>query len=90
MTGLVAAGYAGNARRYAFNQALREHYGAAGGLFDIAALESASGRVGFEYRNQRIEALDPALTDDGGHLNSLGQRRIGSALVHHLASLDVQ
>ena len=90
LIGRTPAGYASNARRHAFNQALREYYGATGALFDIAALESASGQVNVNYQNQRIEALDPGLTDDGGHLNSRGQRLIGGALVHHLASIESQ
>lgn len=90
LVGSTPAGYASNARRQMFNQALREHYGSNGGLFDIAALESASGRVGLDYRGARIAALDPALTDDGGHLNTLGQRLLGGALVHHLATLGSQ
>lgn len=87
LIGSKPAGYIANARRQEFNTVLREHYGASGQLFDIAALESASGKISVDDDGVRIAALDPALTDDGGHLNLLGQRLLGAALVHHLATL---
>lgn len=87
LLGKQPAGYESNARRHAFNESLRAHYGANDDLFDIAALESGHGRTGVNYNGQRIEALDPALTEDGGHLNDQGQRVIGGALARHLAAL---
>jgi hypothetical protein len=87
MLGQAPAGYASNARRAQFNLVLRQHY-AGQPLFDIAALESEGGRSGVDYGNSRLETLDPALTSDGGHLNSQGQRLIGGALVHTLAGLQ--
>jgi hypothetical protein len=85
--GRMPAGYEVNERRQKFNHLLRDHYAGKGVLFDIAELESASGKVSVDYEGEIIPAMNPAYTTDGGHLNALGQQIVGSALVHHLASL---
>lgn len=85
--GKQPGGYADNARRHTFNEAVRNRYGNDPRLFDIAALESHAGRNSVEAGGARIEFLDPALTDDGGHLNEAGQRLLGNALIAHLATL---
>jgi len=90
LMGSEPEGYGSNARRHAFNQALREHYGNKNILFDIASIESGFGRSNVDYGGEHVETLDPALTTDGGHLNAQGQRLIGGALVHHLATASVR
>lgn len=86
--GKEPGGYASNARRYAFNEALRAHYGESRRLFDIAALESNRGQSGGEYHGARIESLNPRIASDDGHLNDAGERLLGSALISHLATVS--
>jgi hypothetical protein len=87
LLGKEVGGYASNARRHVFNQALRAHFGTGKQLFDVAALESNRGQSGVDYRGERIESLDPHLASDDGHLNSAGERLLGGALIAHLASV---
>jgi hypothetical protein len=82
--------FAENAQRQIFNRALREHYRDQHVLFDLAAFESDSGRVNGSFDAKTVEALDPQLASDSGHLNVRGERLIGGALVHHLATLGRQ
>lgn len=89
MLGKTPSGYLENLRRYEFNQVLRAHFGNGPALFDLAALESLQGTSTFTIDNQTIETLAPAITDDGGHLNELGQRLIASAWIHHLSALTL-
>ena len=87
--GKTPAGYVENARRDEFNAVLRQKF-AANRLFDVARLEAQGGAqpVLFDYEGRTLEALDPALTSDGGHLNDAGKRVVGSAFVKFLANLD--
>lgn len=64
-----------NAARERFNALMRAEYGASGRLFDVAAIESAGLSGALRYRTSatgEFLAMDPALTSDGGHLNSHG------------------
>lgn len=71
-------GLAENARREVFNRVLRERFGPAGRLFDLAAIEGGgAGR------------LNPALSSDGGHLNDAGARLVAQRFVAFLAGLPV-
>jgi hypothetical protein len=79
-----------NARRGEFNSRLRTAYQGRAPLFDLARLEATSVAgtlVAAEWQGRKIPALDPASTDDGGHLNAAAQDRIARALVGYLASL---
>lgn len=87
LMGRVPAGYESNVMRKEFNEILRAHYADSSRLFDIAAIESDFGKVAIEHEGRRIEALDPALTYDGGHLNDRGRRLVGGALAHHLVKI---
>ena len=88
LLGKEPGGYASNARRRAFNEALRARFGAGQHLFDIAALESNRGRSGVEYRGERVESLSPQIASDDGHLNDRGERLLGGALIIHLATVS--
>ena len=90
LLGKTPAGYIENAKREEFNAVLRQKFGT-GRLFDVAKLESqgGAGPVGFDYEGRHFEALDPALSSDGGHLNDKGKRVLGSAFMKFLASLPV-
>jgi lysophospholipase L1-like esterase len=90
LLGRKPAGYAENTRRQQFNDALREHYQAQGEsslLFDLAALESGHARHVITDDGKQVEVADPALLEDGAHLNQRGQALLGGALAHHLATL---
>jgi lysophospholipase L1-like esterase len=88
LLGKEPGGYASNARRHAFNEALRARYDESKRLFDIAALESNRGQSGAEYRGARIESLNPGIASDDGHLNEAGERLLGGALISHLATVS--
>lgn len=88
LLGKDPGGYAANARRHAFNAAVRSRYGNDPRLFDIAKLESGAGRSAVDADGTRVEVLDPALTTDGGHLNEAGERLLGNALIAHLAAVS--
>lgn len=84
LMGKAPAGYAVNARRQEFNEILRAQI-PANELFDIAKLESASER--FKHEGKQIEALDPTLTYDGGHLNEKGQQLVAASMIDFLARI---
>ena len=78
---------AANARRCEFNQRLRERF-ADRPVFDLARAEAT--RLDGTPQSFRLEgityaSLVGAYTDDGGHLNALGQRRLGGALLAFVA-----
>jgi len=76
-----------NARRHEFNELLRESFDE-GRIVDIARAESTAsdGSESTFARNGRLYAcMRPDLSCDGGHLNELGERRVGSEMVSKLA-----
>lgn len=78
---------ASNVRRHAYNERLRAAF-ASGPLFDLAAVESThpdGRRETFELAGGVHPALVPAYTDDGGHLNALGAKVAGRAMIRFLA-----
>lgn len=68
-----------NAARHAFNTRLRERYGKAGTVFDLARIES-----GPESPPPR---LLPEYTSDGGHLNEPGRVAVASGFLKFFESL---
>lgn len=88
LMGKFPYGYESNAIRMQFNEELRSRYDQRH-LFDIAKLQAFGGTKPqvFEINGRsNVEALDPALTWDGGHLNEAGQRLVASALINFLAA----
>ena len=87
MLGREPARYAQNGNLNDFNTAIRQRFAQPGALFDLARLESTGNGAPtqFERNGHLIPALDPALTDDGGHLNDRGKAVVGSAWVKFLA-----
>ena len=78
---------AANARRCEFNQRLREHFSHQP-LFDLARAEATrpdGASQSFRLAGVTYASLVASYTDDGGHLNALGQRRLGSALLAFVA-----
>jgi hypothetical protein len=76
-----------NVRRFEFNQLLRATYGA-DQIVDIAAWESRDSEgtpTTFEKHGQRFPQLNPAFTDDGGHLNEIGGEVVATEMIRVLA-----
>jgi lysophospholipase L1-like esterase len=86
LLGRTPAGYEDNARRQQFNNHLRQRYSRDGQLFDVAGIES-EGVETYQYQGHPLETLNPALTNDGGHLNAEGQQRVAARLIKFLAAL---
>jgi hypothetical protein len=79
-----------NARREAFSDLLRSRYGGREPLFDLAREESTAPdgqRETGTWGGRPVPALVPAYTDDGGHLDAVGARRVATALVSMLGPL---
>ncbi len=73
-----------NWRRAALNDLIRNTFSRSGRVFDLAALESTSAdgsKCMTRYRSNRIPALDPQYSDDGGHLNRTGQTYVARKFV---------
>ena len=75
LLGKQPAQYIENAKRAEFNELVRAHYKSGSRLFDLARVEADGGGTHTVVRvaGRDVEALDPALTDDGGHLNERGE-----------------
>lgn len=79
---------AANVKRADFNRRLREAF-PGDPVFDLAAVESAGpggAPAVFESGGRSYPALHPAFTEDGGHLNALGERAAGKAAIEFIAS----
>lgn len=88
--GSGAFGERENVKREQYNALLRATFEGREPLFDLAKLESTSeaGEVEtFERDGRAWTALSPSYTDDGGHLNAAGRRRVAKALAELLARL---
>ena len=86
--GLAVWEDAANAKRSDFNQRLIDHF-AADPVFDLARVEStdpAGAPTSFAYAGGRYASLHASYTDDGGHLNNLGQRVAATAAIHFLGA----
>lgn len=81
-----------NVRRGEFNTLLREQYLADNRLFDLAKFETqATGTSCMaQVDGKNVEALCPEITSDGGHLNELGQRVLGTELVNFISTLPTK
>ena len=76
-----------NARRNEFNALLRARY-AGEPVFDLAAIEATrpdGRRETYRLAGRTYDALVPAYTDDGGHLNEAGRVRAAAGLIQTLA-----
>jgi len=82
------SGYAENAQRQEFNDYLRARYVRQGRLFDLARIE-AGGAPGCQFQGRPGEMLNPALTYDGGHLNSQGEQVVAAKFLKFIAALSL-
>lgn len=82
--------YKDNINRNKFNEMLKAEYAGKAPFFDLALLEAA-GPDGepsvFIKDGEQIMTLANEYTDDGGHLNAEGSRRIAEQLLIFLANL---
>jgi lysophospholipase L1-like esterase len=75
--------------RHRYNTLLRAEYAGKAPIFDIAALESTRDdgtRTTFRYKGEDVPFMNPELTNDGGHLNVAGQRKVAERFLALLAS----
>lgn len=76
--------------RHQYNELMRRTYQGKEPIFDLARLESTNvdgTPIGFRYKGQRVDALAPAWTTDGGHLNEAARRQFAKTLLVTLASV---
>jgi len=78
-----------NLTRQRYNEMLRVTYGGREPVFDLAFFESRrpdGGAASVRYQGQEVPVLAREWTNDGGHLNPRGRRRIAEAFLATLAS----
>lgn len=78
-----------NINRNKFNELLKARY-TNEYLFDLATIESTrpdGSRSDFVHEGRRYFAMEEKYTDDGGHLNRIGQRVVAEQLLIFLAKL---
>jgi hypothetical protein len=78
-----------NVKRAEFNKLLYETYPKEQ-IFDLARVESTlpdGTRSSFTKNGETYYSLASIYTNDGGHLNDLGQRRVASEMAHFLAGM---
>lgn len=78
-----------NKTRNLFNAELRRRFGDS--VFDLAGLEATrpdGNKVFFKDADGTYDLMNPAYTDDGGHLNELGSQLIAIDLLIYLLSLN--
>jgi hypothetical protein len=76
-----------NIKRAEFNRRLKESFGA-DTVFDLARIEATAPNgqlTTFEQGGQSYFSLYPGYTDDGGHLNTLGQQIVGAEAIRFMA-----
>ena len=77
-----------NVKRAKFNELLLKTF-SNDPVFDIAKIESTrldGSREEFLYKDKKYNSLVPEYTDDGGHLNKLGQHVVATKFIHFLAN----
>jgi len=84
--------YAENIKRNRFNEKMRQEFANDGTVFDLAKIESTyaeGNRFLFEKDGNEYEALIPEYTEDGGHLNTLGQKIVAMEFINFLANVPI-
>jgi len=80
-----------NIARNAFNELIRKEYQGKAPIFDVADAESTypdGSRETFTAMGKTYYSLVPEYTDDGGHLNSVGRKRVAGQLLLVLVHLQ--
>lgn len=86
--GKPIAGVEDNIQREAYNQKLRNEYSGKEPVFDLAAIESTfpdGSRAVFEKNGKSYPRIVSEYTDDGGHLNEIGRKKVAEQLLILLA-----
>ena len=81
---------ANNIKRNQYNDLLKKEYEGKEPLFDLAGFESAypdGSRESFTQGGKMYYSLVPGYTEDGGHLNIEGRKRVAGQLLIFLAQL---
>ena len=89
LLGRAPSGTIANVRREQYNALLRRAYAGREPVFDIARLESRAAdgtQATVAWRGAVAPAMQPAYTDDGGHLNTVGRLRAAQELVAVVAA----
>jgi lysophospholipase L1-like esterase len=88
VVGRSPSGFDANRRRGEFNRILRSEL-PGNRVFDLAALEAegSHGETFVSFDNVKVAVMDARWTNDGGHLNDAGQRRIAAAFLTFLANI---
>lgn len=79
---------AANVKRQEFNQKLAAAF-PSDPIFDLARAESTrrdGSRESFDVNGRTTPSLVPDYSDDGGHLNALGERVVGAEMIRFVAS----
>jgi hypothetical protein len=82
--------YDSNIKKNEFNQMLRRRYKNIAPVFDIAEIESTfpdGSRSTFKVGSETFYQMVPDYTNDGGHLNKTGRRKVAEQLILLLANL---
>jgi hypothetical protein len=79
-----------NIKRERYNELLRNAYSKTDGLFDLALFETVNLN-GFRCYavngGEKVHVMVPEYTEDGGHLNNLGRKKIAEQLLISLAEM---
>jgi len=76
-----------NVKRAEFNRRLKESFGA-DSVFDLAHVEATTPDgtlTTFDQNGQSYLSLYPGYTEDGGHLNTVGQQTAGASAIRFMA-----
>jgi len=79
-----------NMMRQSYNELLRNFYSTKEPFFDLALIESVNRdafRCYVSKGSERVCVMAPEHTEDGGHLNSLGARKVAEQLLIILAEI---
>ncbi len=80
-----------NISRHAYNELLRAKYKGKDPILDIAQIESTypdGTRAAFKDGGKTFYSMVPEYTNDGGHLNKTGRKKVAEQLILLLAALD--
>ncbi|MBT3275384.1 MAG: hypothetical protein HN368_19670 [Spirochaetales bacterium] len=82
-----------NIKKQEYNELLRKTYSGKEPIFDIAKIESTTpngSRITKENNGEIYYALNPDITNDGGHLNETGSALVAAELLKMLSEIDPQ
>jgi hypothetical protein len=88
--GRPIGGYDDNVKREQFNAMLRKEYSGKEPVFDLASIESTfpdGSQTTFEKHGEVYPALVTAYTNDGGHLNEVGRKKVAEQLLIFLSKI---